>query len=146
MPRPISIVHVTPDFEKAYLRLPKHVQNLATRKDEWFRKDAFDPRLRTHKLRGELSAYWAYSVNREYRVLFRFLGPGEALYYDGGSHEIIVKLSIRYWRRLATSACLTFRSASRRNPGTSIQNLIGSNEYTRAGMIPRPAHSRVRKR
>jgi len=49
MPRPISTVHITPDFEKAYLRLPKHIQNLATRKDQWFRKDAFDPRLRTHK-------------------------------------------------------------------------------------------------
>ena len=65
MPRPISIVNVTPDFEKAYLRLPKHIQNLATRKDQWFRKEAFDPRLRTHKLKGELSAYWAYSVNRD---------------------------------------------------------------------------------
>jgi mRNA-degrading endonuclease YafQ of YafQ-DinJ toxin-antitoxin module len=80
MPRPISTVHITPDFEKAYLRLPKHIQNLAT--------DAFDPSLRTHKLKGELSAYWAYSVNREYRVLFRFLGPSEVLYYDVGTHEI----------------------------------------------------------
>jgi hypothetical protein len=77
MPRPISTVHVTPDFEKAYLRLPKHIQNLATRKDRWFRRDAFDPRLRTHKLKGELAAYWAYSVNREYHVLFRFLAPSE---------------------------------------------------------------------
>jgi mRNA-degrading endonuclease YafQ of YafQ-DinJ toxin-antitoxin module len=51
-------------------------------------QDAFDPRLRTHKLKGELSAYWAYSVNREYRVLFRFLGPSEVLYYDVGTHEI----------------------------------------------------------
>ena len=80
MPRPISTVHITPDFEKAYLRLPKHIQNLAT--------DAFDPSLRTHKLKGELSAYWAYSINREYRVLFRFLGPSEVLYYDVGTHEI----------------------------------------------------------
>jgi len=35
-----------PDFEKAYLRLPKHIQNLATRKDQWLREDAFD--LQTH--------------------------------------------------------------------------------------------------
>ena len=75
MPRPISIVNVTPDFEKAYLRLPKRIQTLATRKDQWFRKDAFDPRLRTHKLKGELSAYWAYSVNREHRVLFSVSRP-----------------------------------------------------------------------
>ncbi|HWO43129.1 MAG TPA: type II toxin-antitoxin system mRNA interferase toxin, RelE/StbE family [Candidatus Eisenbacteria bacterium] len=88
MARAISTVHVTPDFEKAFLRLPKHIQALASRKDQWFRKDAFDPRLRTHKLKGELSSYWAYSVNREYRVLFRFLSPSEVLYYDVGTHEI----------------------------------------------------------
>jgi mRNA-degrading endonuclease YafQ of YafQ-DinJ toxin-antitoxin module len=92
MPRPISTVHITPDFEKAYLRLPKHIQNLATLKDQWFRKDAFDPRLRTHKLKGELSAYWAYSVNREYRVLF--LGPSEVLYYDVGTHALPLGTSV----------------------------------------------------
>ena len=87
MPRPITTVHITPDFQKAYLRLSNHIQNLATRKDQWL-KDAFDPRLRTHKLKGELSAYWAYSVNREYRVLFRFLSSHEVIYYDVGNHKI----------------------------------------------------------
>jgi hypothetical protein len=77
MPRRISVVHITPDFEKAYLRLPKRIQKLATRKDQWFRKDAFDPRLRTHKLKGELSPYWAYSVNREYRFSFDSLAPAK---------------------------------------------------------------------
>jgi hypothetical protein len=88
MARPINVVHIPPDFEKTFLRLPKHIQALATRKDQWFRKDAFDARLRTHKLKDELSAYWAYSVNREYRVFFRFLGPHEAIYYDIGTHAI----------------------------------------------------------
>ena len=88
MARPITVIHVTPDFEKTFLRLPKQIEGLANRKDQWFRRDAFDPRLRTHKLKGELSAYWAYSVNREYRVLFRFLGPHEVIYYDIGTHEI----------------------------------------------------------
>ena len=88
MARPITVIHVTPDFEKTFLRLPKHIQHLATRKDQWFRRDAFDPRLRTHKLKGELAPYWAYSVNREYRVLFRFLGSREVIYYDIGTHEI----------------------------------------------------------
>ena len=88
MARPISVIHIPPDFEKTFLRLPKSIQGLANRKDQWFRRDAFDPRLRTHKLKGELSAYWAYSVNRQYRVLFRFLGPHEVIYYDIGTHEI----------------------------------------------------------
>ena len=30
--------------------------------------------------------YWAYSVTREYRVLFRFVGSSETLYYDVGTH------------------------------------------------------------
>ena len=68
MARPIVTIHIAPDFEKALLRLPERVRELATRKDQWFRKDAFDPRLRTHKLKGKLSEYWSYSVNREYRV------------------------------------------------------------------------------
>jgi hypothetical protein len=62
MARPITSVHIAPDFEKAYLRLPKHIQILATRKDQWFRNDAFDPRLRTDKLKGDLSAYWPRST------------------------------------------------------------------------------------
>jgi hypothetical protein len=41
MARTITTVHIAPDFEKAYLRLPKHIQILATRKDQWFRSDAF---------------------------------------------------------------------------------------------------------
>jgi len=88
MPRPLSVIHVTPDFEKTFARLPKQIRKLASRKDRWFRSDAFDARLRTHKLKGELADYWAYSVNREYRVLFRFLGPHEVIYYDIGTHEI----------------------------------------------------------
>lgn len=88
MSRPIATVHISPDFEKMFLRLPERIRRLANHKDQWFRDDAFDPRLRTHKLKGQLSDYWAYSVNREYRVLFRFLGPNEAIYYDIGTHEI----------------------------------------------------------
>ena len=88
MPCSIATVHIPPDFEKTFLRVPKRIRSLATRKDQWFRKDAFDPRLRTHKLKGKLSDYWSYSVNREYPILFRFLGPDEVTYYDIGTHEI----------------------------------------------------------
>lgn len=87
-PRRIERVHVTPDFRKAYRKLPKRIQTLADRKDAWFRRNPFDPRLRTHKLAGPLQGRWAYSVNREYRVLFRFLSAHDVLYYDIGTHQI----------------------------------------------------------
>ena len=88
MLRAISTVHVTSDFEKSFRKLPRRIQDLAGRKDKWFRADAFDPRLRTHKLKGTLEGYWSYSVNDQYRVLFRFLGSDTVLYYDVGTHEI----------------------------------------------------------
>ena len=88
MTRSIQIVHTTSDFRKSFRRLPHHIQELATKKDQFFRKDAFAPPLRTHKLKGSLEGYWAFSVNIEYRILFRFIKVDEVIYYDIGTHEI----------------------------------------------------------
>jgi mRNA-degrading endonuclease YafQ of YafQ-DinJ toxin-antitoxin module len=35
--------------------------------------DAFDARLKTHKLKGELAGTWACSAGREIRILFEFV-------------------------------------------------------------------------
>ena len=81
-------VHSTSTFEKSFLKLPHRIQDLAVEKDEWFRHDVSDPRLKTHKLKGELQGYWSYSINRQYRVPFRFFKRDEVIYYDIGTHEI----------------------------------------------------------
>jgi mRNA-degrading endonuclease YafQ of YafQ-DinJ toxin-antitoxin module len=39
-----------------------------------FAADPQDPLLRTHKLKGDLEAYWAFSVDDDLRVLFRWDG------------------------------------------------------------------------
>jgi plasmid maintenance system killer protein len=88
MAHTILKVHSTSEFEKSFRKLPVHIQDLATKKDKWFRQDAFDRRLHTHKLKGELSGYWSYYINRQYRILFRFLNGGEVIYYDIGTHDI----------------------------------------------------------
>ncbi len=36
-----------------------------------FAADPLDPLLRTHKLKGGLDGYWAFSVDDDLRVLFR---------------------------------------------------------------------------
>ncbi|MEK7847134.1 MAG: hypothetical protein AAB257_09260 [Nitrospinota bacterium] len=51
---PISKIHTTSDFEKSFRKLPIRIQNLAIKKDKWFRHDAFDRRLHTHILKGEV--------------------------------------------------------------------------------------------
>lgn len=88
MARPILRIHTTSEFEKSFRKLPIRIQDLAEKKDKWFRQDAFDPRLHSHKLRGELQGYWSYYINRQYRVLFRFLNDDEVIYYDIGTHDI----------------------------------------------------------
>jgi len=88
MIRPVHTIHITSDFTKAFRRLPRRIQGLAIKKDQQFRQDAFMASLRTHKLKGHLEGYYAYSVNLEYRILFRFIKNDEVIYYDIGTHEI----------------------------------------------------------
>lgn len=88
MSRLIFKIHITSEFEKSFYKLPVYIQKLAEKKDKWFRKDAFDLRLHTHKLKGELENYWSYYINRQYRILFRFINDNEVIYYDIGTHDI----------------------------------------------------------
>lgn len=51
-----------------------------------FAADPQDPLLRTHKLKGDLDAYWAFSVDNDLRILFRWNGD-EAFLVALGSHD-----------------------------------------------------------
>jgi mRNA-degrading endonuclease YafQ of YafQ-DinJ toxin-antitoxin module len=53
-----------------------------------FADDPRDPLLRTHKLKGDLARYWAFSVDDDLRVLFRW--DGDACFLVAlGSHDEI---------------------------------------------------------
>jgi mRNA-degrading endonuclease YafQ of YafQ-DinJ toxin-antitoxin module len=88
MPRPILRIRVTPHFTRAFQKLPRSVQEAAVKRDQWFRVDAFDARLKTHSLTGKLKRLWAYSVTYHHRLLFEFLTDTEVLYQDIGTHEV----------------------------------------------------------
>ena len=47
-----------------------------------------DPLLRTHKLKGELADYWAFSVDTDLRVLFRWDGD-TCFLVNLGTHDEI---------------------------------------------------------
>ena len=66
-------VHLTSDFQKSFKKLPQQIQNLAIKKDKWFRLNPYDTRLKTHQLKGALRGFWAYSIDYHYRILFRFI-------------------------------------------------------------------------
>ena len=88
MTRSIEKIYISSEFKKSFRKLSIQIQVLAEKKDPWFRKNAFDARLRTHKLRGELEGYWSYSINYQHRILFRFINDNEVIYYDIGAHDI----------------------------------------------------------
>lgn len=46
-------------------------------------EDAFDPRLRTHKLKGQLADCWASSAGRDLRIVFEFV-------HEGGQEAILL--------------------------------------------------------
>jgi mRNA-degrading endonuclease YafQ of YafQ-DinJ toxin-antitoxin module len=53
-----------------------------------FAADPKDPLLGTHKLKGDLAPFWAFSVDDNVRVLFRSDGD-EAFLVNLGSHDQI---------------------------------------------------------
>ena len=81
-------IFYSPEFKRRYKRLPSEIQQKAEEKEIIFRKDPFDPRLKSHKLHGRLSDFWAFSIDERYRIIFRFFGNDKVKFYAIGGHEI----------------------------------------------------------
>ena len=82
------IVYPTSQFKKSFRKLPKNIKKKAKIRDKDFRNNPFIPGLQTHKLKGKLKDYWAYSINEDYRILFRFIDKSKVIYFNIGTHEI----------------------------------------------------------
>jgi mRNA-degrading endonuclease YafQ of YafQ-DinJ toxin-antitoxin module len=57
---------------------------------ELLSKDAFQPQLKTHKLRGQLEGSWACSAGYDLRIVFRLVscqGAQAVLLQTIGTHE-----------------------------------------------------------
>lgn len=81
-------IYPTSRFKKAYKRLPINLKKKAEKKEEIFIADPFNKRLNTHTLKGKLKDYWSYSVDKNYRILFRFINKNKVIYFDIGTHNI----------------------------------------------------------
>ena len=57
---------------------------------ELLASDAFHPRLKTHKLKGELQGFWACGAGYDLRIVFRFVqhqGAEAILLESIGTHD-----------------------------------------------------------
>jgi len=77
-----------PKFARQYKKLPPRVKEHAEKKEKLFRRDPFDPRLKTHKLTGSLEGFYAFSVDHSYRIIFDFTNPHAVRFYEIGDHDI----------------------------------------------------------
>jgi len=78
-----------PKFAKEYKRLPVNIKVLAKKQEVIFRKDTFDPKLKTHKLKGKLKEFLSFSVGYKYRIIFEFAKDKKTVYFHSiGNHDI----------------------------------------------------------
>lgn len=75
-------------FKRAYKQVTSHHPDLRQKIEralEQLGEDPFDPKLHTHKLKGELSGVWACTVDYDNRILFEFVKNP-----DAGNEEILL--------------------------------------------------------
>ena len=75
-------------FEREYRKLPLSVKRTAEKKEESFRINPFDVRLKTHKLKGRLKDFWSFYINDKYRIIFEFVSKQEIWFHSVGTHAI----------------------------------------------------------
>lgn len=78
----------SPKFQKSYKKLPKGVKLRTEEKEEIFRIDTFDARLKTHRLKGQLSDHYTISVSYHYRIVFHFEKKDVVILDAVGTHAV----------------------------------------------------------
>ncbi len=75
-------------FERLYRKLPAEIKELAETREKIFLIDPFDSRLKTHKLHGRFSEFFAFSLNYKYRIVFDFHTKDIIRFHAIGLHDI----------------------------------------------------------
>lgn len=81
-------IYYTNKFISSYKKLPEAIKVESETKEKLFKKDPFEPSLKTHKLTGRLKGYWAFSINNKYRIIFDFIKNNEVVFHKAGTHNI----------------------------------------------------------
>ena len=80
-------VYYAPSFIRHFKNLPNDLQKEVSAKEKLFRKNPFNPQLKTHKLTGRLGKYYSFSVTYHYRILFA-IEKRVIVFIDIGTHSI----------------------------------------------------------
>jgi mRNA-degrading endonuclease YafQ of YafQ-DinJ toxin-antitoxin module len=79
----------SPRFARDYKKLPDNIKDVAEENEIVFRKNPFDQRLKTHKLKGRLSGFLSFSIGHRHRIIFEFSQDGKTAYFHlVGDHDV----------------------------------------------------------
>lgn len=78
----------SPRFIKAYKKLSNEIKDKFEEKENLIIEDIFNSKLKTHKLNGELSNYWSFSIDYKIRVIFTFQDANTIRLEVVGGHDI----------------------------------------------------------
>lgn len=80
-------LHVASRFKRSFKKMPARIKEDFSVKIDLFQGDPFTPKLKTHKLQGNLDSYYAFYLKEGYRVLFEFEHDNNILLVNIGSHD-----------------------------------------------------------
>ena len=75
-------------FEKYKNQLTYAERERLKKRLEIFKENIFDKRLNTHKLKGNLRDYYAFSISYSNRITFKILKDGGVYFIEIGSHDV----------------------------------------------------------
>lgn len=76
-------------FAREYRKLPDNIKDIAEKHELIFRKNPFNPKLKTHKLKGGLKGFFSFSIGFKYRIIFEFSKDKDIVYFHSvGDHDI----------------------------------------------------------
>jgi len=85
-------IHFDSVFEKRWY---KYLTGLTEKQKEQlrerlaiFKEDVFDKRLKTHRLKGNLKEYYAFSISYSDRIVFKIIGDNSVYFIEVGSHDV----------------------------------------------------------
>lgn len=80
---------ISSKFAREYKKLPASIKDSAEKLETLFRKDPFSTKLETHKLKGKLKGFLAFSIGYKYRIIFELSYDGRTAYFHSvGNHDI----------------------------------------------------------
>lgn len=83
----------TNQFRKSFEELDNSLRKTTKKQFKLFLNNLFHPSLHTEKLEPKTSNIWSFRINKNFRVIFTFMGGGTILLLDIGSHDIYRKKS-----------------------------------------------------